>query len=69
MEEYKTRVLTEYYELSCKIKKLDNFISSEKFNELSEIEQILLEKQRIIMADYIDVLGKRIGVWKLNERC
>jgi len=59
---FKNRLNDEAVELSCKYKKLCEFLASEKFNELSRANQILLGQQKEIMAAYLDVLDVRIAL-------
>lgn len=60
MEAYQRRVVEEKAELDSKIKKLDEFILTESFEELDMDEQDLLERQLSIMQDYSEILADRI---------
>lgn len=54
------RMLDEYFELSNKIEKLNEFFTTNMFSKLSEIEKDLLTKQGEAMNKYLEVLSKRI---------
>ena len=60
MNTFLERLKQEEIELAGKAIKLKNFISIEKFNELSEGNQYLLVKQLEVMIEYINILGTRI---------
>lgn len=60
MSDFIQRMEQELTELDARITKLDNFTFSEKFNELNNIDQILLEKQLSVMTDYSRVLNARL---------
>ena len=59
---YQERLIVEYLDLSNKIMKLNNFIDSDKYNELTEENQELLLKQKIVMIEYLDILTLRINI-------
>lgn len=50
----------ELKEVIYRLERLDNFVKSDQFIELSEIHQGLLTDQLDIMYDYARVLGRRI---------
>lgn len=54
------RMLDEYFELSNKIEKLNEFFTTNMFSKLSEIEKDLLTEQGEAMNKYLEVLSKRI---------
>lgn len=62
MQPHQERVVAESNELRDRLMKLTAFISgSEVFKALASEDQHLLREQRDHMADYLDVLGKRIA--------
>lgn len=64
MEDYKVRVLVEHFELTSKLIKLEAFINTEKFESMKATEQgQLLMKQKDIMDEYLNILGKRLDLW------
>lgn len=60
MSSYKDRLQIEITELSDKISKLQDFIYSYKFNQLSEVNQILLSDQEEYMIKYLNILKIRL---------
>jgi hypothetical protein len=62
-EGYQERVKEEREELNTRITKLCYFIHSDKFLELAEMKQELLEKQLYVMMDYSRILKERIGLF------
>lgn len=60
-ETYVDRLKLEYYNESEKLKKLSEFIGSEKFKNLPESKKKLLYIQQKIMKDFVFILIKRIG--------
>lgn len=60
MENWKERLVKEHRELQLKISKLNAFINSDVFYELSGSDQLLLELQRDTMLSYEKVLFLRI---------
>ena len=58
-------LITEAEALSFKIVKLENFITSDKFNNIPSVQQHLLTKQYDIMRDYLTVLLRRL--YYMNE--
>jgi len=67
MEDYVKRVFEERRELDSKLLKLTEFVDTNKFKELSEINQKLLIEQESIMADYSKVLSERLVVMTENQ--
>lgn len=57
---YFERILDEYFDLSNKIKKLNEFFTTSIFNKLSEIEKDLLTEQSEAMNKYLKILNKRV---------
>ena len=58
-------LITEAEALSFKIVKLENFITSDKFNNIPLVQQHLLTEQYDIMRDYLTVLLRRL--YYMNE--
>ena len=58
-------LITEAEALSFKIVKLENFITSDKFNNIPSVQQHLLTEQYDIMRDYLTVLLRRL--YYMNE--
>ena len=56
------RILDEYFELSNKVEKLNEFFNGSVFNKLSEIEKDLLTEQCEVMNKYLEILNKRIEI-------
>ena len=57
---YFERMLDEYFELSTKIEKLNEFFTTSMFSKLSEIEKDLLTEQSEAMNKYLKILNKRV---------
>jgi hypothetical protein len=64
MEAYQQRVVKEHDELNIKIVKLEAFMASEAFTELSHWESELLNQQYLYMGYYLGVLSQRISLFK-----
>lgn len=62
--EHEQRVRVEREELLVKLEKLETFIDSTPFYSLSEVEKNDLDSQSIIMNQYLDILDKRISLFK-----
>ena len=60
----KERVEKELDELLERISKLTNFIKTENYNNLSEIQKALLIAQCDIMLAYTDILKLRLKNWE-----
>lgn len=56
------RILDEYFELSNKVEKLNEFFNGSIFNKLSELEKDLLTEQGEVMNKYLEILSKRIEI-------
>ncbi len=56
------RVVDETAELTKKIRKLRDFLSSDAHSTLSKREKDLLDKQHTAMCAYVMVLNERIGL-------
>ena len=59
------KLIYEVEELSDKILKLEEFMVSDRFNNITATQQHLLEEQYDIMRDYLTVLLRRI--YNMNE--
>ena len=66
-ETHISRMITEKAELSNKLRKLDNFIESDKFSTLNKFQKYLMEEQRMAMSQYLDILTARIQSDKFVE--
>lgn len=62
MKDYLKRLVDEHKELNEKISKLYDFLNSEKFIELSEEEQVLLDAQYHAMQTYGFVIAERLKI-------
>jgi len=60
MSSYIDRMVIEKEELDIKISKLDDFICSEKFDEIGNRQRTLLQMQFAAMSAYTSTLGERI---------
>ena len=60
MEVYQARVMAEKEDLDAKIDRLQAFIETPKFKDLSTAEQRRMRRQIAIMGLYSDVLDERI---------
>jgi hypothetical protein len=65
MEEYQQRVIHERSELEDKLTKLDEFRKSTSFLAINRDQQILLNRQSVIMHGYVEVLTERIAAFNL----
>jgi hypothetical protein len=65
MSTFLERLKQEEIELATKAIKLQEFMSTDAFEELSEGNQYLLDKQLEVMTEYVNILGTRI---ELNEK-
>lgn len=60
-ENYKDRLVQEKYLLKEKIDRLKDFLKTETAKKLKKEDLILLESQRDIMQEYINILIKRLA--------
>jgi len=60
MSTFLERLKEEEKELANKAIKLQEFMSTDTFIELSDGNQYLLEKQLEVMTEYVNILGTRI---------
>lgn len=58
---YQVRMYDEYGQLHHKIEKLKNFINSDRFETLPDIERDDLEEQLSHMQSYFKVLSRRVS--------
>jgi hypothetical protein len=56
------RLNDEAVELSVRLNKLCEFLCSDKFNELSKANQLLLSKQKKAMEEYLSILDIRLAL-------
>lgn len=64
---YTEKLNLELFELESKMEKLQKFIDSDDFLEVSTINQMLLANQMVDMAMYRDSLHKRIKLAKCDS--
>lgn len=60
MSNFKTRLIEEQAQLEEKLNKLDNFILSENFNGVDEVQKSLLRVQATAMNAYNQCLKERL---------
>ena len=61
------RMVDERFVLNDRVSKLDTFIKSNGFNNLSKEEQVLMEKQLPFMQGHLDILDQRIQYYRDNK--
>jgi hypothetical protein len=66
MDDFVTRVLIEAQELSEKLNKLNLFMGSAKFPQLTRVEKDLLYEQQRAMSTYVQILGKRLEFYGIQ---
>ena len=66
MKDYLKRLIDEHKDLNEKISKLYDFLNSEKFIELSEEEQVLLDAQYHAMQTYGFIIAERLKIHLYN---
>jgi hypothetical protein len=67
MKEYQKRVVEEKIDLDNKLIKLNNFIESDKFEDVDEDEQDRLTRQGAAMQEYSLVLEERIAAFDEDD--
>jgi hypothetical protein len=67
MKEYQKRVVEEKTDLDNKLVKLNNFIESDRFEDVDEEEQERLTRQGIAMQDYSLILEERIAAFDEDD--
>lgn len=60
MSTFIERLRTEKQELDEKLRKLEDFLATDAFTGLANIDKLLLEKQFGIMTEYSRVLNSRL---------
>ena len=63
LQPHQQRVITERDELQARLTALTSFIDSELFDTLPKAEQGRLQRQKLIMIDYVAVLNERVASW------
>lgn len=63
MQEYQERVLKEKLDLDLNVEKLDLYIESDNFIDVSVMEQSLLKTQLTAMQNYSKILALRIKLF------
>lgn len=61
MSDFRARMFEEHSQLSQRIDKLKEFVLSEKYDTLPEIDRTDLKKQLGHMERYFDVLSNRVS--------
>ena len=61
MSDFRSRLFEEHGELSRKLEKLNEFILSDKYDALPEIDRKDLKEQRNYMKGYMSVLMRRVS--------
>ena len=64
MEDWQLRILDERKEVSDRLAKLDRFLDSEFSFKMDLTDRYLLIKQSVVMAEYVNILDKRIHRFK-----
>jgi hypothetical protein len=60
MSDFKTRLVEEQAQLEEKLNKLDDFLMSEKVNDIDDTQKALLQVQATAMNTYSQCLKERI---------
>ena len=60
MSTFIERLHTEKQELDEKLTKLEDFLSTDTFTGLANVDKILLEKQFTVMSEYSRILNSRL---------
>ena len=60
MSDFKTRLIDEQVQLEEKLNKLDNFLMSEKINDVDDVQKALLQVQATAMNTYNQCLKERL---------
>jgi hypothetical protein len=58
--DWQQRVVDEKHELAKKLENLIDFMKSDKMNQISTSEAIRLQKQALVMRQYVSLLSERI---------
>ena len=67
MDGYKERVILEKEQLDEKIKKLNDFFTTEIYAKLPDNESTLLSKQQRAMMQYSEILKQRVALWGIKS--
>lgn len=67
MEDFVKRMIAEKEELKERIDGINNFIESDKYDDLTDDESDLLYEQLECMIKYLKVLSGRIGLYITKE--
>ena len=67
METFKERLKQECKELIVKKEKLNSFMQTKEFYDLSRAKKRLMYKQMRIMFEYIEVLGERMELEGIED--
>jgi hypothetical protein len=60
MNDFKTRLENEKFELDERLDKLDAFLVSDKIKEVDDVQKALLQVQAVAMNTYLQCLKERI---------
>lgn len=63
MQKFVERMVTEKKELDERLGKLEAFLVTDTYNNLSQREKKLLKDQAETMANYSRILGERIAIY------
>lgn len=63
MQPHQQRVVDEKTELDEKLEKLSAFFGNPIFTSLPDVEQNRLNRQKVVMKEYSDILGERIAAF------
>ncbi len=61
MSDFRARLHTEFSDLTIKVDKLKDFIVSEQYDKLPEIDRKDLKEQFLHMSGYLAVLNRRVS--------
>ena len=67
LQPHQVRVLGELVQLEDRLKKLETFLSSDKFLSLDPEEQQLLKMQADDMVQYLAILNTRVEKWEIEN--
>lgn len=65
---HQERVVQEKQELDDKIVKLDSFMLTDTFHDLTDSEQDRLSRQFDVMKEYSSILGERISAFTPSKQ-
>lgn len=61
MSDFRGELFEEHAQISQRIDKLKEFIISEKYDALSEIDRVDIKNQLVHMEKYFDVIHRRVS--------